>query len=342
MITVAVGTRPRPLRSSAQLLAEGRDLLVEGDHLRCLEGIKDLPRFRQLILQLGPPLVQSGPLGRHLRTGIVGPVGPVERRKDGLQRVVVLHGDRVELVIVTLRTLHRDRAKGIHGGGHHVIPVEMPRHLAVDLLLRHLGVPNEVPRPGRDEAGRHDPIHRLGPEHIPRQLLLHESRVGLVLVESSDHVVAIRPGIGTWLVLVVAVRLPVVHHVEPVARPALPVTWPSQQVVDQLLVSPRIVVADEGLHLARRGRQADQVEIQAADQGAPVSLRRERKPVLAMSFHDEAIDRGAGPGRFNPFNLRHRGTNEGLQRPPVPIALFRDRGSAPGKQGHDGRQQAVS
>jgi hypothetical protein len=51
--------------------------------------------------------------------------------------------------------------------------------------------------------------HELGPREIG--------------VESADHPVTVGPGIGTLLVLVVAVRVAVVDDIEPVSGPALAV-----------------------------------------------------------------------------------------------------------------------
>ena len=67
------------------------------------------------------------------------------------------------------------------------------------------------------------PSRRAGEEHVAGELLLDEPVVRLVGVERADDVVAVRPGVGPRLVLVVAVRLAVVDDVEPVPRPALAV-----------------------------------------------------------------------------------------------------------------------
>ncbi len=83
------------------------------------------------------------------------------------------------------------------------------------------------------------PSARAGEEHVAGDLLLHEPGVRLVRVERADDVVAVRPGVRPRLVLVVAVRLAVVDHVEPVPRPPLAVLRRREQLVDQLLVGVR-------------------------------------------------------------------------------------------------------
>ena len=112
------------------------------------------------------------------------------------------------------------------------------------------------------------------PQHVARELLLHEARVRLVLVERADHVIAIGPGIAPRLVLVVAVRFAVVHHIQPVASPALAVARRGEQAVHQLLVGVGRAVGDEGLNLFPRGRQAVQIVGEPADQGGRIRLRR--------------------------------------------------------------------
>ena len=73
-------------------------------------------------------------------------------------------------------------------------------------------------------------------------------------------VVAVGPGVGTRLVLVVAVRLAEMDDVEPVPRPAFAVMRRGEQPVHQLLVGQRIGVSDKRLDFLGRRRQAEQVE----------------------------------------------------------------------------------
>ena len=134
--------------------------------------------------------------------------------------------------------------------------------------------------PGGDEAERLDAVGRAGEEHVAGDLLLHEPGVGLVVVERADDVVAVGPGVRPRLVLVVAVRVAVVDDVEPVPRPALAVVRRREQPVDQLLVGVGVAVRDERVDLLRRRRQADQVEVQPADQRAAIRLRRRRQSPL--------------------------------------------------------------
>lgn len=107
--------------------------------------------------------------------------------------------------------------------GHHVVAIEMPGDLAVGLRLGHLAVADQIPGPGGDEPDRLMAVGRVGIEHVAGHLLRDELCVGLVVVEGTDDIITIGPGIGPGLVLVVAMRVAVVHDVEPVPGPALAV-----------------------------------------------------------------------------------------------------------------------
>src|SRR5262249_13414828 len=78
-----------------------------------------------------------------------------------------------------------------------------------------------------------------GEEHVAGDLLLNESPIGLILVEGADDVIAVRPGVGAGLVLVVAVGVAVVDHVEPVSAPPLAAGRRGQPPVPAALVRGR-------------------------------------------------------------------------------------------------------
>ncbi len=226
---------------------------------------------------MSQPGFQLVPAPSDSRVDVVLPVGSVDGGEDCLQAVVVLLRNRIEFVIVTPRTLSRQAAKRVEGRRHHVVPVEVPGDLAVDLGLRHFGVANEIPRPCGQKTRGFDSVARVGLQRVARQLLFDKLRVRPIFVERSDQIIAVRPRVRTRLVFVVAVRLAVVHDVEPVTGPALAKMWRSEQAIDELFVSPRIAVGDERFHLRDAGRQAEQVEGQPADQRAAIGLGRGRQ-----------------------------------------------------------------
>ena len=89
------------------------------------------------------------------------------------------------------------------------------------------------------------PSRVFGKQRVSGDLFLHEAAVRLVAVEGADNVVAVRPGVGAGLVLVVTVSVAVVDDVQPVACPAFAVAGEGEQSLDQLFVGQRVGVADE-------------------------------------------------------------------------------------------------
>src|SRR5262249_61444274 len=96
-----------------------------------------------------------------------------------------------------------------------LLPHPHPQQHAL-LRLAHL-----VPRAGHQEAGGDDAVARDRLQHVAGELLLDELRVELVVVEGTDDVIAVTPGVVARLVALVALALAVAHDVEPVAAPAL-------------------------------------------------------------------------------------------------------------------------
>ncbi len=125
---------------------------------------------------------------------------------------------------------------------------------------------------------------------VAGDLFGEEHVVGLVGVERLDDVVAIAPGVGAVDVVLEAGRVGVAGDVEPVPAVALAVVRRRQQRVDQPLPRVGTRVGDEGVDLGRRRRQAEQVEIGAADQRAAIGARRRREPPAGACLLEEAVD----------------------------------------------------
>ena len=138
------------------------------------------------------------------------------------------------------------------------------------------------------------PSRGIRKKRVAGELFLHEARVGLVLVERPDDVIAIRPRVRPWLVLVVTVRLAVVNDIEPVPRPALAVMRRSQQPVHERFECG-FRIAFRGprkfLDLLELGRQPDQVEIKPAAQRARIGRRGPVESVCRQLRINERVDR---------------------------------------------------
>ena len=211
---------------------------------------------------------------------------------------------------MALRAVHGEAGERADRVRHHVVAVEVPREFAVGLRLRHLGVPDEIPRPRGDEAERLDPVGRAREQPVARDLFLDETRERLVRVQRPDHVVAVGPGVGPELVLIVTVRVAVVHDVEPVPRPTFTVAGRGEQPVHEPRVGVGRAVAGEGVQLLRRRRQTGEVEIQPPAQRAGVGPGSGPEADGAEFGADKGVDRVRGAGGRRRFRNR-------FQRPPV-------------------------
>ena len=171
---------------------------------------------------------QRLPPAMDARVRIVNAVGAVHAREDRLQRVVVGLRDRVELVVVTAGALDGGAGEGLHHRRDHVVAVEVAADLSVDGVLANVAQRTLIPRAGGNEAQGHGCLRVVRIKHIPGDLLLHESSIGLVGVEGGDEIIAVGPGVRADAVLVVTVRFREMGCVHPMARPALAVTGRGQ------------------------------------------------------------------------------------------------------------------
>ena len=165
-------------------------------------------------------------------------------------------------------------------------------------------------------------LHVGGPQLVGRDLLLHEGGVGLVAIERLDHPIAIPPGGDEEVIGLEAGRVGVAHQVEPVAAPALAVPRRREQAVDELFVGVGRLVVDELLHLLGRGRQAVQVEIGAAGEGAAVGFGSEVEFLLLELGEDEGVDGIADAAAS--FTAGTAGRTGFLERPPASRPLSSD------------------
>ena len=84
-----------------------------------------------------------------------------------------------------------------------------------------------------------------------------------------------------WLIDVIAVRVGIAGEVEPLHRHALAVLRRGEQAVHLLFVGVGGFVGEEGFDFAGRGRQAGEVEGQAAEQRGPVGFGRGLQPLAS-------------------------------------------------------------
>ena len=211
---------------------------------------------------------------RHIR--IVRPVRAVHPREDRLQRVVIPLRDGVELMIVAAGAVNGETLESAHHRRHHVIAVEHLREPMVEGIFAHPHHQRLIPRPGGEKTQRHRGLRVRGKQRIACHLLLHKTGVRLVLVESANHIVAIRPRIRPGVVVVIAMRVRIVRHIQPMPRPMFAVARRGQQAVDKFfigLMGPirRMGLMGESIHLLRRRRQPGEVVAHPANERPSIS-----------------------------------------------------------------------
>ena len=138
---------------------------------------------------------------------------------------------------MALRTTHRHAVETPHHRGNHVVAIQMPSHLAIDLGFGNFCMPDEIPGPSGDHSKRFDAIGCPWIQYISCNLLLNEPAIRLIAIERVDHVVSVRPSVRTHFVLVVTVSLAKMHHIKPVPSPTFSVTRGIQQLIDDPSVS---------------------------------------------------------------------------------------------------------
>ena len=227
-----------------------------------------------------------------------------------MQGIVVLDRDRVELVVVAARAGDGQAEEGLGGG--------------VDALVDGVVDVIEALADGDEaEGGEAGIVGRDVRDAVGGELLDDELVIRLIFVHRVDDVVAVGPGVGVAIVAEEAValvdleaaRVGVAGGVEPVTGPAFAVVRRGEEEVDLLgvdgfevagrtsgargeRVGERGVIAglDEGVDLFRGGREADQVVVDATQEGFRAGGRIGLKALLFELGEDERVDGILDPG----------------------------------------------
>src|SRR5262249_38765586 len=135
---------------------------------------------------------------------------------------------------------------------------------------------------------------------------------GQIAVQAVNDPVAVAVGVRAGVVALVTLRVGKASKVQPVPGVTLAVVRRRQQSIDETLVGGGGMVVREGVHLFRRRRQTEQVEVKAADERASGRLFDRDKPVLLPGGREESVDGSAEvPGGY----ARHRRAADGPKRP---------------------------
>ena len=200
-----------------------------------------------------------------------------------LERVVVLLRDRIELVVVAARAIDGEAERPLADRAEDLVEVVVAPLRIVLLAEQHA-------RAHAQEAGRDEAVVGLAVHLVAGNLLDEEPVVRLVVVERLDHVVAVAPRVRPMHVVLEAGGVGVARDVEPEPAVALAVVRRREQRIDQMLPRVRRLVADERVHLRRRRRQAEEIEVGAPHERVPIGARRRLQPARAARGLEESID----------------------------------------------------
>ena len=238
-------------------------------------------------------------------------VGVLRVVEEGEELVILLLRDGVILVRVALGAGHRGahpdskgRVHAVHDGGDAPFLV-----IGAALVVRH--------RVAMERRALELLVGRLL-QQVGGELLDGELVKRQVAVESVDDVVAVGPDDPRRIVRVTgAVR--VARKVQPQPRPMLAVAGLRQLQVHETLVSLRLLVRDERVHLRDTRRQTGQVQRHATGQRVTVGLRLRKQAVLREPLENEGVD-GIADCRLPIADLRN-GRPHGLLVGPVSCEL---------------------
>lgn len=262
-------------------------------------------------------------LGADVTTGdaVVAVRRPAERAaavKDAGERVVVAHGDRLGFVIVAPCAGEREAEESASDDVDLVIDLIEDVLLVVALLHVHAAE--------REHAGADDLIttlkHGLRRQQIARDLLGDEAVVGFVFVERINHPIAIPRSIQKRCIPHATDAVRITHDIEPVPRPALAEAFGLEECVHDLregdVIGGRI--AQEGLDLGLRRRQAAQIEGRTANKRRTGGIADGTEVFLFETSENEAVEVVLRPRRvFRGWNSR---TLEPLVGPRRGVVVF--------------------
>ena len=123
-----------------------------------------------------------------------------------------------------------------------------------DILL----VIKEASAEGQEAQGRQVTGVFASHQRVRRELQLEEPVIRHVLIERTDHPVAVGVGIGipTFLFEDVAFGVGVTRDIEPVTAPAFAEGRCGEEAVNEFIVCLRVAICDEAFDLGGGGRQA--------------------------------------------------------------------------------------
>ena len=257
----------------------------------------------------------------HQRRGVVrlhephGAVASLGAAENPGECVIVLHRDRVELVIVAPRAGRR-RAEEREAESINLLIDD------VHFVLESIPFIQRFRADGKEPRGNRLLCFGsivLSGKQIARELLLREPVEWDIRIERGNHVVAVPPSVRKIEVHGLARTLRIACDIEPVSTPAFAVMRRCQQAIDERFQCLRRLVVRVRRCLFRRRRQPDEVEIHAANQRCGIGRFHWLQLLRFESREHVAVEVRLRPRRI--ANRRQRRDFRRLIRPELPPLL---------------------
>ena len=238
--------------------------------------------------------------------------------QEGTQAVVIAGGDGVELVVVAARAGHGQAQESLRKDVHLVVD---PIGLILQGIDRGMGRLMQVPETGcQHRFIETDPRMTSGVrKEIARDVFLDEQVVGHVRVEGADEVVAVAPGMGDGVVLLMAIGVSEAHQIHPVTGPSFAEPRGGQQGIHHS--GPRL---ERGIRQKRRDLrwfrgQSDDGFMHPSQPDLRFGRRRRTQSLGLQSSEDESIDSVGEP--IGSVHWRNGCSYEWLETPPLSTCL---------------------
>ncbi len=223
--------------------------------------------------------------------------------EEGHEAVVVLLGEWILFVIVATGTSEAHPEEGfsgdLHDVGEHIVFCERGV-CGTDVALHDA----KEPRGG-------DGLTRWGDQLVACNLFRDEARVGDVVVEGVDEVIAEAPNVVFVSVVLESFCFCVANNVHPVARPFLAVVGTCEEAFDEAWPRVGCLVGDECVDLFGGWRQTEEVVGGASDELCLLGSGGGLESGLFEACVEETVD-GVGCG-----SVGGRGIRDGAIGPPV-------------------------
>ena len=184
--------------------------------------------------------------------------------KNGFDAVVIFMADGVKLMSMASSAVDGQPKKGLPHDPDQIFQFVFARNGALSCIG--LTVARLIPRSTHQQTGCDDTVLGDWLDRITRDLFSHELRVGFVLVEAFDHIVAVVPSVFANAIVFKALTFCITSHVQPMPTPSLAIMRRGKKSFYLLFISARGFILDKGVQLFGGRWKPDQVKTQSSQQ----------------------------------------------------------------------------